>query len=275
MSNDISSLSFNVSTLVVKDGKQLKAITPDAKGIYRRMPVMILGKPSRGNSYYEEKSVIKSMTDPSTVFYKKITEGCLEGEYCHPFVASNDDKKDIARLLYIDRNIVSHYFTSFYTEDTPRKDFKIIYADFGICGPRGKDLKDSLEDPNRNTGFSIRTLTTRPQIVNGIMHKKVILFITVDAVDCPGFEEASKRYASCENMIDIPITTKDFLDNNEYKKAVGFESIKSQDLYDMLETDKIYIKNESIGIYSKDNNKIITKDGEVKSVFHSMFRRGN
>ena len=265
-----SKLVFNIQTLVSKDGKSIKSIHPDKDGIIKGMPLAVLGKASRNKSYYEENSFINAMTNPDSAFYRKLTEGGLEGEMGHPFYATNT-QADIKRIMYIDRTKVSHGFTRIYSQPTEDGKYILILGDVLPCGPYKRELLDSFEDPNRNTAFSLRSLTSSPQLRNGVQYKKVLALITFDAVETGGYEEASKRFMASNECLEFKIPTLDFINNNDYKVAVGFENLDSDQLFDMLGTDKIILENKTIGIYNEVNKNIITSTGSKSSIFHTMY----
>jgi len=259
---------FNMQTLHTIDGKSLKTITPDKDGIFKKVPLAILRKPSRNNVQYDETSFVNGMTNPKTTFYKKLVEGGLEGEWGHPFCAGNP-REIVKRVAFIDRTRLSHFFTHVNSRET-EDGLLLIEGDIGTCGPYKDELVDSFADPKRNTAFSLRALTHPPTLVNGIMTKKVIALITFDAVESGGFAEASKRFMGATESLECPIPFEDFTGEDDfYRTAVGFESLQSEELFEMLGTDKIIIENSYRGV--KNKNHILTSDGKRKSIFHSCY----
>lgn len=286
-----NNLLFSIQTLNVMPGGKLKGIEPDASGVYRGVPVAVIGKPSRNNVLYDPQSFVNSVTDTRSRFYKNLTEGNLEGEWGHPLAVANP-KEYIQRTLTIDRTRISHYFSKIYTENSKDGKYVIVYADVVPTGPYGQYLAESFADPKRNTAFSLRSLTSAPKpIGGGLASKSIVAMVTFDAVDGPGFEEASKRHMvsqegfkiisrnsgqefSFENMDETAadMSIQEILQFPGFTKAVGFESVNCQEILDIIEADKVTIRKEICieGIYDPDNRTLVTADGN-KSVFHSLF----
>jgi hypothetical protein len=283
-------LLFSIQTLNVMPGGALKGIEPDQSGVYRAVPVAVIGKPSRNNVLYDPNSFVNAMTDTRSRFYKNLTEGNLEGEWGHPLQSSNP-KEAIQRTLTIDRTKVSHYFSRINTENSACGKYIVVYADIVPNGPYGEFLKESFSDPKRNTSFSLRSLTSAPRAIGGgISSKAIVAMVTFDAVDGPGFEEASKRYMvgnegfnfqtedkkrnfkfDTDDEVAAEMTVQEIVQFPEFAKVVGFENIQCQEILDRLESEKVTITREVIieGIYDEAQKAIITPDGKA-SVFHSL-----
>jgi hypothetical protein len=196
----MANLEFSIQTLQTTAGGSLRSVKPDKNGIINRFPVAVIGKPSRNNVLYDPNSFVAAVTDSRGRFVKNLTEGNLEGEWGHPKLTGND-KVDVMRTLTIDRSLVSHYFTKLWTEPVGGSQYTLVYANVAPFGPYGRYLKESFEDPNRNTAFSLRSLTSEPKLLaNGTQLKQIVALVTFDAVDGPGYEEASKRFMSQESL---------------------------------------------------------------------------
>ena len=275
----MSNLTFSVQTLHTMQGGTLKSVKPDKDGVYRRVPIAVIGLPSRNNALYEPTSFVNAITDSRTRFFKNLTEGNLEGEWGHPIIGT--DKKDaVSRTLHIDRAKVSHYFTRVWTEPVDEGNYTLVFADVVPCGPFGPYLKESFEDVKRNTSFSLRSLTAEPrQLPNGVLSKSIVALVTFDAVDGPGFEAASKRFMSSEDLglelVDeesISIPMSEVMQFPDFETAVGFEAVKCQEILDIFEAETVVIAAEKQirGILDKETGTLQTQDGP-KSVFHSLF----
>ena len=272
-------LIFSVQT--IHTGRDAtRAVLPNKEGIYKGIPVSVIGKASRNNIYYEPDSFKNAITNTDTPFYKSLIEGSLEGEWQHPDVAGMPDKLAISRILRIDRNEVSHYFSRIFTKTVDG--YVVVYADIKPFGPKGQFLDESFKDANRDTGFSLRSITSEPvPRKDGSYSKSIVALTTFDAVGIQGYKEASKKYSissegwtfySDDADAHLKISLNDAMHNEQLIKAAGFENVHSQQLLDMFQTDKIVIKKETSqrGILDKDNKLIITPNGN-KSVFHSLF----
>lgn len=262
----MNQFSFDIQTFRVKDGKTLGSIKPDNDGFYD-LPIMPLGKPSRNNIKYGEKSVVDSMNNVNSRFYKLLSEGSLEGEWGHPLVDVNKQVY-MQRIVQVDRNNVSHYFNRIYSKTT-EQGTTLIRGKFKPFGAKKQYMQEALDDPNFNIAFSIRTLCTPPKIINGIQHKDITHMITIDAVGGPGFEESSKRYAN--ESIEVPVTIHDLVKLEGMPELVGVESFNDEELFDILGTDKVSVETVSIGIPDIENKKIFTINGQT-SIFHNLYR---
>ncbi len=269
--------SFNVQTLAIKDGKSLRSIKPDKDGVYRNVPTGILRKSSRNKAYYLEDSIISAITNPASRFYIAITEGNLEGEWGHPMMSYT--KEGLIRMLTVERTRVSHYICGLHTRDTSDGKYTVMEADIVPFGPYAQYLIDSFNDSKRNTAFSLRALTKDVGIENAITKKQVLTLVTFDAVDAPGFEEASKRFMvdntsmTQESLnIEFPVTSHDLIEDLEFKKAVGFESLNSDELFDIFGTDSIKLFNEETVMFCPDKRRLLTPAG-AKSIFHTLYKR--
>lgn len=275
----MSNLTFSVQTLHTMQGGTLKSVKPDKDGVYKRVPIAVIGMPSRNNALYEPTSFVNAITDSRTRFFKNLTEGNLEGEWGHPIIGT-DKKAAVSRTLHIDRKMVSHYFTRVWTEPTDDGSYTLVYADVVPCGPYGQYLKESFEDVKRNTSFSLRSLTSEPrQLPNGVLSKSIVALVTFDAVDGPGFEAASKRFMSSEELglelVDqecATVSMADIIEFPDFENAVGFEAVKCQEILDIFEAESVIIKTDKQvrGIYDEDTKTLKTPEGP-KSVFHSLF----
>lgn len=271
---------FSISTELEMEGRSLKAIKPDKNGIYKGIPLTVIGVNSRNNVNYEKESVLKCLTDTQSRFAANIKTGDMEGEWGHPFLQGD---KCLDRLLYIDRTKVSHCFTRVYGKE--ENGIIIIYGDVKPFGPYKQCLIDSFEDPARNTSFSLRSAAVKTGVdPAGITQKKMLALVTFDAVDGPGFLMASKRFqdqsVATEGMsiqvkphvlhVDFSVNRKQFLDAQEYKKAAGFESvILDQRVLDAFECDKLTIKEKVISYAG--HKQYVDGTGKNISLFDTCF----
>ena len=77
---------FSISTEMEMEGRKLKAIKPDKDGIYRGIPLTVIGVNSRNNVNYEKESVMQCLTDAQSRFAANVKTGDMEGEWGHPFL---------------------------------------------------------------------------------------------------------------------------------------------------------------------------------------------
>ena len=187
----MANIAFDISSALYVDGAQTN-IKPDEKGVYRDMPVMVLGKVSRNNKEYEINSMVEAITSPNSIFFKKLKMGQLQGEYGHPLVLC---EKDLPRIAIVDPTKVSHVIHSVRCGEPTEKGHRIVYADIEPFGPYGKYLKESFDNPRINTAFSLRSLVAKIGTSGNVIKQRVTALITIDAVDAP-FRRARLRQSS-------------------------------------------------------------------------------
>lgn len=263
MNANQSALIFSIQTMQVMDGKALRAMQPDDSGWYRDVPLGLIGAPSRNRAVYEPNSVAQCMSNPASAFYKKITEGNLRGEYGHPFIR---DKSDMMRILTIDMTKVSHSIGKVYTKPTENGNFIVIFGDIKPSGPYGKYLEKSFQDPTDNTSFSLRSICSKPREADNLLYKKMLAMVTFDAVDGPGYKEASKRYVGMESQLSL----SDAIKSEQVTEMLGLESNSAEELFDLLQTDSVKVNNIGAVVYDDDSKSLITPKGK-QSVFNTFF----
>ena len=257
-------ISFDISSALVMN--KAKALKPNKDGVYENVPVMVLGKVSRNNKDYELNSMVAALTSPNSVFFKKLKMGQLQGEYGHPQIYSENE---LGRIAVVDPTKVSHAIHAVRTGETTEKGYTLVLADIEPCGPYGKYLEESFQNPRMNTAFSLRSLVSKIGQVGSVIKQRVTALITIDAVDAPGYAEASKvRIPSMEGFsMDIEHPEQHL---PELALACGCESIDDQQLLDILEVDKVSIMKTINGIV--DNKGALITDNGKKSIFHEVWR---
>lgn len=257
---------FSISTSLEMEGRQLKAVKPDKDGVYKGIPLTVIGIASRNRVNYERGSVLNCITNASGRFTANVTSGDMEGEWGHPLIATKDD---LSRLLYIDRTKVSHYFKRVYGVEN--NDVIMVYGDVVPFGPFGSYLKASFEDPKRNTSFSLRSAARVTGQSGNITNKTMLALVTFDAVDGPGFLQASKRFRdeSATESIDIDVNKEDYVGACESLAAVGQESIiTDQMVLDAFGCDCIRVRNKVLA--KTVNGQYVGPNGN-ESLFGAMF----
>lgn len=256
-------VQVSVATIqVAEDGAALRGVSPDQSGLYRDFPLCVLGKKSRNGESYDPKSAQEAMTSSRSRFALNVKEGNQEGEFGHPFA----DKKDLRRMVYIDRTRVSHYIRGVKFRQTSEGNV-VVYGDIGVTGPYGESLKDTLEDPNRNTAFSLRALTQKMQ--DGTRCVKVM--VTFDAVDGPGFEEASKRYMGAQEDISV----EQLMDDDIKDQLFSTEDITDQEILDIFQTSQVRVFNRDYTEFDPENGTLSQpgQNGDRKiSARHAVMR---
>lgn len=272
---------FSISTQMEMEGRQLKAVKPNKDGVYTGIPLTVIGCDSRNKVNYERESVLNCLTDMQSRFAANVSTGDMEGEWGHPFLTG----QSLDRLLHIERTRVSHYFTKVYGKDMGNG-IIMIYGDVKPFGPYGQYLKESFEDPSRNTSFSLRSAAKITGHRNGVTQKQMIALVTFDAVDGPGFLKASKRFRdedvateslanhvaddlASEYNVDIEVSKPEFLKSQESLKMAGQESIiTDQRILDAFGCDKITIRDK---VVSRVGKRFYDETGKDICLFDQCF----
>lgn len=277
----MAAVTFSIQTMQTTSFGSLKVVQPDPDGVYHKIPVAVLGKPSENGAIYDVKSGIAAMSNDNSIFKKRLVSGGLEGEYGHPDYSGMNKNEIISRTMRIENTRASHYFTKVWGETLNSADIVIVYADVVPFGPYGNYLKQSFADPKRNTAFSLRSLTSSLGTKGGYDNRMIRQLVTFDAVDTGGFLEASKRMAPSSESL-YAIDTDDILSCDlqdvinvmeQEQNTIAVECLKNCELFDKLGTDDIQLHTSFyIGSFEKHKGAIKTKNGSM-SPFHAMFNK--
>lgn len=280
---------FSLQTITTSGAGMLRSIKPDKDGVYKGVPLTIIGKPSRNNVLYDEDSFIAAMTRPETVFYKAITGGGLDGEWGHPFLDDLPNEQSmLKRLQLIVEERVSHFFKRIYSEATSDGKYIMVRGDVKPYGEKRDRVIEGFEDPDHDLGFSLRALCTKP-VMTPQRHylKKIVSLVTYDAVSLPGYEEASKRgMVGTESLqlgeVDIQdeiladnLSLESLEQDKEFLDTVGYESIRCQELLDLFQTDEIKVsyQDKPLGSFDMNAKNFRTSNIQSRSPFHTLFGR--
>lgn len=263
----MSDISFSITSCMLEDSPNKKALTPDKNGIYKGLCMMVIGdQASQNGKVYEKESMMDCLTNPNGSFYKKLKAGGLSGEYGHPDIRS---EADLPRIGRIEMKNVSHVIVRAYTGKPTERGNVPVYADIRPYGPYGQYLKDSLESPVINTAFSLRSLVEKIGTTpDGNIRQRVMALVTWDAVDVGGYRCAAK-VAPRESIEGLEIPIRPEKKNDILKTMVSQEVITDQELQDILQVDRVVINHTT---YDVDMNGVYA-DGAPVSLFHSLFRK--
>ena len=262
----MSEVAFDISSALLTKGVG-KSLKPDRNGVYHDIPLLVIGKVSRNGKEYDVESMLSAIRDKGSMFYTKLVSGQLEGEWSHPLAFRDEE---VGRIAVVDRTRVSHQIHRVYTGETTSAGHTIVYGDVEPCGPYGSYLKESLENPRKNTAFSLRSLVSVTGQDGPILKQRVNALVTIDAVDCPGYSEASKVNVSTEGY-QIRIDPNDHV--SEIATLIGAESLYDQQLLDILQVDKVTINTRvrRRGVINAKRQTFGDETGEY-SLFHELFR---
>lgn len=201
-------------------------VKPDADGYYS----VVLGALNVYNSagaYYPLESA-KELFAESGSLMRRISNGALRGEYGHPKFEPGMSKRDfIGRVMNIHEENVSHHIRAVTLDfdNVKDKNGRAVIAVIGEikpAGPRGAELKASLENGHENVCFSIRSLTDDVLDNRGIVMKHLRQIITWDYVNEPGISVANKfSFPSMEGLQDVSFTISHLNAVREHQRELG------------------------------------------------------
>ncbi len=253
-----------VEAMPVMDGKTIKRLRPDENGYYD-VPLLTLGVPTRNNVYYIPESIKKCIESPTSGFNIMLRDGCLKGCIDHPEAY---DRDDIPKLLDIREQFVSHFIKKVYTGEVLPNGGQLLMGKLKPFGAYGPNLEQSLQDPDVNTAFSIRSLckehtdpTTKQKI------RDVQILVTFDFVSAPGYREACKRFAPATESYKIPVTINDFYRDGK----IACESFTDQELLRIFDLEDITIGSHQ-GKHQK-GSKFYMQNGNKKSIAHAFITK--
>lgn len=224
-------MSSPISLNIAKSNDSKKYLEKDANGYYK----ICLGAINSFNSnkdFYLADGFESMISNPNDPLGMKLQNGNLMGEANHPAWTPGYTKEEFFnRVIKVDLANVSHHIKGVYTKPTnipsglPGKGN--IIAVMGWVKPLGKlgeTLRDSLENPDQNTCFSIRCFTN-DEVVGGINFKKFSTIITWDWVVSPGISIANKFNTLGMESIYTETISLDMINNAgftiKHKTAIG------------------------------------------------------
>jgi hypothetical protein len=176
-----------------KTGKLVK----DANGYY----TVVLGALDVLNSagaFYSYEGA-KELFEESGPLMRRVANGALKGEYGHPKRLPGMTIDEFAqRIMTINERDICVHIKEVYLDFESIKDpqtGKPVIAIFGKIlpsGPMGPALEKSLENPDENVCFSIRSFTHDTQDRRGQVTKVLKTIVTWDYVNEPGIKYANK-----------------------------------------------------------------------------------
>ncbi len=186
-------LSFRVETMF--PGGRVGVVKPDANGIYKGLPMMVLNEETQQRTFYDPQSVVDQITNPAARFNITLKQGKAWGEYGHPTFFGLSDNDKLARLVHVEEKNASHLFTSIYTDAQSANGTMVVRGDIKPTGPFGNTLKDSLDDPCVNTAFSLRAFVDTRMKPDGQRYRTVKSLVTFDTVGASGYRTTDKAHA--------------------------------------------------------------------------------
>lgn len=220
---------FSCSTLA-GTGKKGK-LTKDANGYYT-MPIGGLNVFNSIGDFYTYEDA-KQLFASSSVFMRRVKSGALKGEYGHPKPAAGQSYEAFAeRVLTIEEKNICTHFSEIWLDfenvkDNSGKPVIAIMAKLAPSGPMGAAIERSLENPNEDVCYSIRSFT-RDTYVGGVKHRALAEIVTWDYVNEPGINFARKyKSPALESMHEQTFSRKELLRAIKHMDSgIGMESAK-------------------------------------------------
>jgi len=189
----MSTVNYNCTAL--HGSNKVGKLSPDAGGYYP----MILGAFDVDNSAGEHYpfTQAKELFKASSSFMRRVANGQCRAELGHPKkLPGMSNQEYLQRILTIEETQVCAHFKSITidTESVTDEYGKRIVAVMGMVKPSGpfkNVLQESLDNPDENVAFSIRSLTNNV-IQGGKRHKHVKTVVGYDYVNEPGIQYANK-----------------------------------------------------------------------------------
>jgi hypothetical protein len=235
---------YCIETMRNMDGKQLKSIKADTNGYYT-LPFCCLGDRLRSGNMYDEGAMLECLFGKNSRFRMAVEESSLIGELEHPTVHEPPTTADLKRILSLDASNACFHIGKVWldTDVVPNK--KLVVGKIKPIKPHGHIVKESLEDPSRNSSTSLRSLVNiRSDGVRIPTH-----ITTFDFVQIPGDMRASKWYSpSTEsfNSIDITDVIQDCIQfTGEHN--LSLESYINPSFLKYFKSPEVVMSTESIG----------------------------
>lgn len=263
-------ISFRCETMFAGKQNTVGRLKPDENGIYKGLPMMVLGQVTQQNTYYDPQSIMDQITNPNSRFNMIYTQGKAYGEYGHPTFYGMSDKDMLNRLVAIDEKNVSHVFTGLYT-DRPASDGTVVLrADLKPTGPMGAVFKESLDDPVVNTAFSLRAYVNTDMRPNGLKLRTVRSLTTWDTVGPSGYATTDKANAiglesfAGDTFHDVEINVLE--NGNLVIDQIALESYTNTELNEIFGTSVVQKIIQS--------RTLVESDPELSARFPNLYRRG-
>ncbi len=186
----------------------------DENGYYT-MPVGALNVFNSVGAYYKLEGAAE-LFKGSSVFMRRVANGCLKGETGHPKrLPGMTMDQYMSRILSIEEtNVCCHFKEIWLDENYGRNNPQFnnpnmvaIMAKIKPAGPKGDALKAAFDNNDENVCFSIRSLT-RDFVQRGQVYKVIEQIIGWDWVTEPGISMATQWSAPALETLQEDIVTQ-------------------------------------------------------------------
>lgn len=216
-------------------------LTPDENGYYD----LILGALEFDNSYGAQYSLrsAQELFKASSSLVRRMNNGYCKSECGHPKREPGMTDDDfLYRIMRIEETRVCAHIKKVWIDfDSVKHKGRPVIAIRGLVkpsGPLGPSLKESLENPDENVAFSIRSITD-DEIYRGKHIKHFREIITWDFVTEPGLSIANKfQHPSLEDLEQMAIPVQVLADKMSRQSMTGLGIESSNILKSVVDTVK-------------------------------------
>jgi hypothetical protein len=248
----LSNIKFTATKLAAK-GK--KGVLPFDENGYYTMPIGGLNVYNSAGQYYTLEGA-KQLFEASSIFMRRVQNGCLKAEVGHPKRLPGQSMDDyMSRILSIEETNTCAHFKEIWLDESYGKNnpqFKnpnmvAIMAKVKPSGPKGDSLRASFENPDENVCFSIRSLT-RDYFEKGQCYRVLQQVVTWDFVTEAGIHIANKWDSPALESEDLSFTS-----------LKGLETIcNSQDLVALEDTKILALEALQVLLPNKVNGRRVS-----------------
>ena len=203
-------------------------IKADADGYYP-MPIGGLNCFNSAGEYYPYQSC-KNLFEQSSAFMRRVSTGCLKGEYGHPKRQVGMSMEEYARrIMSIEEKSICVHFKEIWLDFNSMRDANgrpivAVMAAVKPSGPYADALERSLNNPKEDVCFSIRAFTDDVKVA-GVNNRNLVEIVTWDFVNEPGINTARKYKApALESLSQAAFTKEEILGAVKPVEGVAMES---------------------------------------------------
>lgn len=247
-------MSEMVKLSTVKANLDNRVCTKDEDGYYKVTFGAFNVRNSAGDVYSSE-GVKELLTTSKSLAYRRLTMGRLRSEADHPAREPGiSDHEWIIRNLDTSMKCVCGHIKEISIVETEKSEGipgigNIMYV-VGWIKPSGKygdGLKESLDNPNEDTCFSIRSFTKDTKVSHYYI-KKVLEVVTWDWINAPGIKYASKLSGpALETINECSFDIDELLDAAKLLPA----SNENADIIQTIDSLRTNVNNEVVDIINR------------------------
>ena len=199
--------------------------------------------------YYPFHDKLKQMFSPNGIITDRLRKGLLKGETNHPDIRGLSKTDALNKLVLIDGQLVQHYIHQYELiagKDDNGKDIILCYAWLKPAGPFGPQLAKSLESPEENVAFSVRSFC-KTMVYQGRRCKFITTLLTHDGVTEPGINIATKFDSEHQNISGVISLENRALPNRLLKEMESERHFTFED-FDIIEQQCVGLEDASRNI---------------------------